>query len=129
MATFQSVHIGVATQIHEKWAPFSLAANCGSHRTNLVVQIMSKYSMVVRLENLFGHIYSYFCGSNKRHDELQKLANLMETKGNKMLRNVQTCWISMRTPAKCVFSEYKTLMVKMGVDMTPCCWLQSSCWS
>ena len=43
----------------------------------------------------------------------------METKDNKMLRNVQTHWISMRSPAKCVFSEYKTLMVKMEVDMTP----------
>ena len=74
--------------------------------------------MVVRLEDLFGHIYSYFCKSNKRHVELQKLANLMETKDNKMLRNVQTRWISMRSPAKRVFYECKTLMVKMKVGMT-----------
>ena len=37
VATFQGVYTGVATQIHEKWVSFSLAANCGNHRINLVV--------------------------------------------------------------------------------------------
>jgi hypothetical protein len=43
----------------------------------------------------------------------------METKGNKMLKNIETRWISMRSPAKRIMSEYTTLMVKMGFDMTP----------
>jgi hypothetical protein len=64
-------------------------------------------------------MYSYFYRSNKRHAELQKLADLMETKGNTMLRNIETRWISMRSPAKRIMSEYTTLMMKMGVDMTP----------
>jgi hypothetical protein len=43
----------------------------------------------------------------------------METKGNKMLKNIETHWISMKSPAKRIMSEYTTLMVKMGFDMTP----------
>jgi hypothetical protein len=43
----------------------------------------------------------------------------METKGNKMLKSIEICWISMRSPAKKIMSEYTTLMVKMGFDMTP----------
>ena len=47
------------------------------------------------------------------------LAGLMETKGNKMLRNIETCWIFMRSPPKKIISEYTMLMVKMGTNMTP----------
>jgi hypothetical protein len=38
----------------------------------------------------------------------------MEIKKNKMLRNIETYWISMRSPAKRIIYEYTTLMVKMG---------------
>jgi hypothetical protein len=117
VSTFQGSKTGVTTQIHEKWAPFILGANCSNHRINLVVETLSNYPMVSRLESLFQSMYSYFCRSNKQHAELQKLVDLMETKGNKMLRNVDTRWISMRSPAKRVTSEYTTLMVKMGFDM------------
>jgi hypothetical protein len=117
VSTFQGSKSGVTTQIREKWAPFCLGVSCSSHRINLVVETMTKYPMVSRLENMFQSVYSYFCRSNKRHAELQKLADLMETKGNKMLRNVDTRWISMRSPAKRIMSEYSTLIVKMGLDM------------
>jgi len=43
----------------------------------------------------------------------------METKDNKMLRNVTTRWISMMSPVMRVLNEYKTVIVKMGLDMTP----------
>jgi len=36
-----------------------------------------------------------------------------------MLRNVETKWISMWNPATQILLEYRTLLVKMGVDMTP----------
>jgi hypothetical protein len=119
VSTFQGTKTGVTTQIREKWVPFSLGTNCGSHKINLVVETLSNYPMVSRLESLFQSMYSYFCRSNKRHAELQKLADLMETKGNKMLRNIDTRWISMRSPTKRVMAEYTTLMMKMGIDMTP----------
>jgi hypothetical protein len=63
-------------------------------------------------------MYLYFYRSNKHHTELHKLADLMKTKGNKLLRNIETRWISMRSLAKRIMSEYMSLMVKMGFDMT-----------
>ena len=54
-------------------------------------------------------MYLYFCKSNKRH------THLMETKRNKMLRNIETHWISMMSPTKRIVSEYMSLMVKMGL--------------
>ena len=119
VSTFQGPKTGVTTQIREKWAPFVIGANCASHRINLVVETLSQYPMVSRLEGLFQSLYSYFCRSHKRHSELQKLADLMETKAKKILRNVETRWISMRGPAQRVLSEYKLLLAKMGVDMGP----------
>jgi hypothetical protein len=41
---------------------------------------------------------------------------LMATKGNKILWNVKTRWISMLSPAKRVMAEYKILLVKMTLD-------------
>jgi hypothetical protein len=117
VSTFQGAKTGVTTQIREKWGPFSLGANCCSHRVNLVVENLSKYRMVSRLERLFQSMYLYFCRSNKCHAQLQKLPDFMETKGNKMLRIIETCWISMRSPRKRIMSEYTSLMVKMGFDM------------
>jgi hypothetical protein len=90
VSTFQGSKTGVTTQIREKWAPFTLGANCSNHRINFVVETLSNYPMVSRLESLFQSMYSYFCRSNKRHAELQKLVDLMETKRNKMLRNIET---------------------------------------
>ena len=74
--------------------------------------------MITSIESLLQSLHGYFCRSNKRYPELQKLINLMETKGNKVLKNVTTCWISMRSLAMMVLSEYKTFIVKMGLDMT-----------
>jgi hypothetical protein len=51
--TFQGAKTGVTTQIREKWVPFSLGANCCSHKVNLVIKTLSKYPMVSRLERLF----------------------------------------------------------------------------
>lgn len=117
--TFQGCKTGVATQIRDKWAPFSLGVKCCGHRINLCVETLSNFPFVSRLESFLQSLYAYFCRSNKRHVELQKLATLLETKGNKVLRNNTTRWISMRSPARRALEEYKTLVVKMGMDMTP----------
>jgi len=69
------------------------------------------------LEALCQSLYSYFCHSHKRHTELQKLNDLMETKGLKMVRKAETRWISMRSLAQRIMAKYKTLLVKMDVDM------------
>jgi hypothetical protein len=41
----------------------------------------------------------------------------METKGLKLLINVKTKWISMLSPTKRVMAKYKTLLMKMALDM------------
>lgn len=43
VGTFQSPQTGMSTQIHEKWAPFCLGANCALHHINLVVDMLSNY--------------------------------------------------------------------------------------
>ena len=113
-STFQGSRKGVTTQIRDKWAPFLVGATCASYRINLVVETLSQYPMVSCLEGLFQSIYSYFCRSHKRHSELQKLADLMETKAKKMLRTVETRWISMRSPAQRILGKYKTLSPSAG---------------
>jgi len=40
----------------------------------------------------------------------------MQAKGVKILKNVQTSWISMLSPAVRVMNEYRVLLVKMSVD-------------
>ena len=118
VSTFQGQKTDISTQIQEKWALFCLGANYMSHRINLVVETLSNYSMVSHLEALCQSLYTYFYHNHKRHIELQKLAHLMETKRNKMSRNMETQWISMRSPTQRIMSEFKILLVKMAIDMS-----------
>lgn len=48
--------------------------------------------------------------------ELSKLVKIMKAKGNKLLKNIKTKWISMLDPTKEVMVEYCTLIVKMALD-------------
>jgi hypothetical protein len=71
---------------------------------------------VVRIENLLQCLYSYFAHSLKKHLKFTRIAGFMVTKGNKILRNVKTRWISMLSPTKTIMEKYKTLLVKMALD-------------
>ena len=62
-------------------------------------------------------MYSYFCLSLKRHLEFQKLADIVETKGLRMLRNDKTRWNSLVAPLRRIMGEYKTLLAKMCEDV------------
>jgi hypothetical protein len=86
------------------------------HRTNLAVKPLSNLPMVQKIEKLLQSLYSYFYASPKRCNEYQKLAEIVETSGLKILQNVTTCWISLLEPLKRVLGEYKTLIVKMAQD-------------
>ena len=77
------------------------------------MQCLSDLEMVARIETLLAALYKYFSKSPKRHLELQKLVELLESKGRKFLQNVKTRWISMLNPLKRVLSKYCTLLVKM----------------
>jgi len=44
------------------------------------------------------------------------LAKLLKCKGNKIIKNIKTHWVSTLSPSKKVLSEYKALVVKMVED-------------
>jgi hypothetical protein len=71
---------------------------------------------VNRIEDLLQSLHTYFARSPKRHLEFVKLAEVLETKGLKILRQVKTRWLSMMSPAIRMMNEYKTLVVKMMED-------------
>jgi hypothetical protein len=73
--------------------------------------------MVYSNEKLLKKWYSYFSKSPKQYLELEKLSELLMSKGGKILNNVKAHWISMLSPLKHVLSEYHVLFVKMYGDM------------
>jgi hypothetical protein len=87
-----------------------------AHHTNLAVKHLSNLSMVQKIEKLLQSLYSYFNAFPKRCNEYQKLTEIMEISGLKILQNVTTRWISLLEPLKRVLDEYKTLIVKMAQD-------------
>ncbi len=58
--------------------------------------------------------FAYFAHSPWQHLEFTKLAEVMETKGNKLVHNVKTRWILILNLVKKVLTKYKTLLVKIG---------------
>jgi hypothetical protein len=117
---FQGHHNGCITQMRDFYAPFSLGVHCMAHRMNLVIGTLSLYPLVSNIEGLLASLHTYFSGRPKKCVELVKLAGIMETKGLKMLKCVKTRWVSMLSPCKRVLSEYRTLVVKMALDMNTC---------
>jgi hypothetical protein len=83
---------------------------------NLAVEALEKLPILHKIEQMLQDIYNYFCKSPKKHMEFLKLAEVMETKGLKILRNIKTRWISMLGPSVRVMNEYCTLLVKMLQD-------------
>ncbi len=73
--------------------------------------------LVHKLEGFFQATYTYFSySSNRQILEQCNLAQLLETKGNKLLCNVKTRWIFMLSHAKRVVAKYKSLVLKMNDD-------------
>ena len=72
--------------------------------------------MVQRIEDMLQNLYAFFAHSPKRHLEFIKLAELMQAKGLKILKNVKTHWLNMLSPAVRVMNEYRVLLVKMSLD-------------
>jgi hypothetical protein len=116
VSVFQGCRSGVTQQLKEHDAPFMLGMHCMAHRTNLAVEPLSNLPVVSKLETLCQELYTYFSMSAKKHLEFQRLADIVETEGLRMLRNVKTRWISLLEPLRRVMGEYKTLIVKMCED-------------
>jgi hypothetical protein len=60
----------------------------------------------------------FFSPHNKKcHHKFIKLSKLMDIKNNKIFKNIKMCWISMLSPTKWKFVEYKTLFTSMVRDV------------
>ncbi len=77
-------------QLIDKLAPFVNEINYIAHRCNLAAQTFSKLSLVAKIEVLLQFMYVYFTHSFKKHMELTKLVEILETKGGKIFYNVKT---------------------------------------
>ncbi len=75
------------------------------HRTNLAIQTLLNLSLVFHIEGLLQYLYVFFIHNLKRHLEFTKLVEIKETKGNTILQNMKTNWISMISPVKHVLFE------------------------
>jgi hypothetical protein len=82
----------------------------------LAVEVLGQTPIVSGIEELLADIYTFFCKSPKKHLEFVKLAELLNSKGNKILRNIKTRWLSMLAPAVRIMNEYRPLLVKMSKD-------------
>jgi hypothetical protein len=89
-----------------------MGVHCMVHGTNLAIQTFL-WCFTLKV---FCNLCMFFSHNLKRHLQFTKLAKIMETKGNKILRNTKTRWISMVNPIKHVLSEYHTFLMKMAMD-------------
>lgn len=62
---------------------------------------------------LLQNFYNFFGHNLKWHHEFFKPSKLVDTKGNKILKNIKMHWISTFSLTKWIFLEYKTLLAKM----------------
>jgi len=92
---FQGSRTSVTTQMKETMVPFFMGVHCFAHRTNLVMFMLSKLSLVAQLEALFQAMYAFFFHSPKRYLEFQKLWEVFMEKRKKLFQNVKTIWINM----------------------------------
>ena len=80
-----------------------------AHRMNLAFKIVSKFPLVSKVEELVRETHAYFCYSPKRFKEFWQFADSI-TDGKKLLKDVDTRWISLNGPTQRVFSDYQSLV-------------------
>jgi hypothetical protein len=115
-SAFQGHKNGVVKQMREKYAPFVLGVHCCAHKLNLCAKSLSNLGVMHALEDVLQASHGYFAHSPKKAAEFRTLAELMETKGLKLLKNVKTRWISCIAPLRRLISEFKSVMAKMHAD-------------
>jgi hypothetical protein len=116
-SALQGCRVGVTQQVKDKHAPSVIGVHCVAHRCNLAFKGLSNLGIFAAIEKLLSVSYGYFCKSPKRFSEFRQLAELTNTKGLKMLKNVQTRWVSLIEPLRRLLSEYRTLIYKMTADL------------
>jgi len=76
---------------------------------NLAFKIVSKFPSVSKVEDLVRETHAYFSRSPKRYLEFQQFADGI-TDGKKLLKDVDTRWISLNGPTQRLFNEFKYLV-------------------
>ena len=115
-AIFHGVRGGVTIQLQREFAPFLIGVHCSSYKMNLAMHVVSKTAIVSKGESLLFSLHAYFSKSPKKSLEFSKLAEIMETKGLKILKHCKTRWVGMLAPLKKDLSEWRLLIVKMALD-------------
>jgi len=102
---FHGVKSGVTIQLMQKHVPFVSDVHYMAHCTNLFVHNLNGLNFVFKIKSMFVSNYNYFSHSLKKHLEAIKLVEFLESKNNKILKNIKTCWISMLSPSKQVLAN------------------------
>lgn len=74
-----------------------LGIHCMAHQKNLPYKIVSNFPTVSKVEDLIRELHLYFCRSPK-HLAKFKIFSKGVTVGNKILKDVETRWISLHGP-------------------------------
>ncbi len=82
---FQGHRMGVTMQFKKVVAPFLNGVHYFTHKMNLAMIILSNLPLVHRLEGVLQSLFVFFVHSLKKFLDFHKLANLINTKGNKLL--------------------------------------------
>lgn len=112
----QGCHWAVTMQIQQHYVPFSMGMHCVAHCCNVAFKRFSKHGVFVAIEMVLNATNAYFSHSPKRYVEFNKLVELIETKGLKLLKSIKTCWVSLTKPFVRLLVEYETLMYKLYCD-------------
>jgi hypothetical protein len=82
-------------QLQQKVAPFSIGVHYAAHKVNLAAKTLSALTIFQNLEKLMARTHAFFNHLPKRLVEFQKLAEIIETKGLRPLKNMATRWVSL----------------------------------
>jgi hypothetical protein len=108
-SVMQGKRNGLCVRLQLSASPYMLSIHCMAHRMNLAFKIVRKFPSVSKVEYLVREAYAYFSRSPKQFSEFKKFVDGL-TNGNKLLKDVDTRWISLNGPAQRLFSEYQSLV-------------------
>jgi hypothetical protein len=107
---------GIYVQLTDEHSP-SMINCCTLWLTAQIWQCkLCRITIVKRLEKPIASIYSYLNALPKHTLDFPKLALCLEPKGNKILYNITTRWISMFGPTKRVLEKFKVLVTKLAIN-------------
>jgi hypothetical protein len=117
-ATFQGARSRVTTLIQRDYAPYSIGMHCMAHRCSLAFKTLSGMDIFASIEKMLQKTYSFFSHSLRRLEEFFRLTDVIETKGLRMLQNIETRWVSLIDPMSRLLPEYQTVFGKAHGDRT-----------